>query len=93
MTMTDYPDTSQIVSVWSAHGHTFIGEDGNYERCLECGALYQLLPADDDPTRGRYCTASGDDPNDCTHDTSMVHGYAGEREDGPNHDCNCLLCH
>lgn len=92
MMTSEYPDTSRVVSVWSAYGHTFIGEDGNHEQCLTCGALYQLLPADDDPTRGRYCAANGDDPNNCTHDTSMVHGYPGEREDGPNHDCNCLLC-
>jgi hypothetical protein len=30
---------------------------------------------------------------ECTGDTSMAHGYPGERVDGnADHDCNCLLC-
>jgi len=86
-------DTSQVSSVWSAHGHRFMGDDGeNTESCLTCGAMYQLLALEDDPTRGEYLTISGDAPAQCTGDTSMVHGYPGEREDGPNHDCPCILC-
>jgi hypothetical protein len=54
--------------------------------------MYQLLADADDPTRGEYLTASGDEPQQCSGDTSMVHGYPGEREDGPNYDCNCILC-
>jgi hypothetical protein len=92
--MTDYiTDSSQVVSVWSAYGHRFISDgEENYESCLTCGAMYQLLALADDPTRGEYLNMHGDAPHDCTRDTSMVHGYSGEREDGPNHDCDCLIC-
>lgn len=96
--MTDHADiphpaTGPITSVWSAYGHTFISEDGA-EACLICGAVYQLL-ADDpsDTTHGRYCAADGANPMPCTGDTSMSHGYPGERIDGnTDHDCNCLRC-
>jgi len=98
-------DTSNVSSVWSAHGHTFCGmgeyENGekNYVGCLTCGAEYQLLALEDDPTRGVYLASDGSEPQDCTHDTHMVHGYPGERVcDCPescehcNHDCNCIRC-
>ncbi len=85
-------DTSNVVSVWSAYGHRFIGDEDNYEQCLTCGALYQLLAFEDDPSRGEYLTADGSAPMECSRDTSMVHGYPGEREDGPNHNCNCISC-
>lgn len=89
--MTDI-NTSQIVVVWSAFGHRFIGEDGNHEQCLTCGAVFQLLPEPSDPARGSYCAVDGSDPVWCSGDTGTVHGYPSEREDGPNHGCNCLLC-
>ena len=92
MTDTYTTDTSRVVSVWSVCGHHFIGEDGNYEQCLACGAMYELLAYADDPTRGEYVNARGGEPMECTHDTGMVHGYPGEREDGPNHGCDCFLC-
>ena len=85
-------DTSRVVSVWSAYGHRFIGSDGETEQCLTCGAVYELLAYADDPTRGVYLASNGDGPHECSRDTSMAHGYAGEREDGPNHNCNCILC-
>lgn len=84
--MTQYlEDNSQVTSVWSAHGHTFIN-DGRYESCLTCGATYQLMALADDPSRGEYLTASGDAPMECTHDTSMEHGYEADTK------CNCMLC-
>lgn len=86
-------DPAAITAVWSAFGHTFISED-ELETCLVCGANYQLV-ADDpsDPTHGRYCAANGDDPMQCSGDTSMAHGYPGEREDGNGeHHCNCIRC-
>jgi hypothetical protein len=87
-------DTSQVVSVWSAYGHRFIGTDEpTHESCLTCGAMYQLLALADDPTRGEYMAANGDAPMECSGDTSMTHGYPGERHDGNvDHSCNCLLC-
>jgi len=108
-------DTSQVTSVWSAHGHHFMPEDGGmeddeatYERCIRCGAMYQLLAHADDPTRGEYLAADGSEPMECSGDTSMVHGYPGERvceaDNGrpcnPHnddcvhvaHNCNCLFC-
>jgi hypothetical protein len=88
-----------ITSVWSSFGHRFIGtgetdDVGNpYESCLTCGAVYELVRREDDPTGGDYTAANGDDPMPCTHDTSMAHGYPGERVDGnADHNCNCLLC-
>jgi hypothetical protein len=91
--MTTYStDTANVVSVWSAYGHHFISEDGG-ESCLTCGAHYQPMALEDDPTRGEYMAANGDAPMECTGDTSMAHGYPGERVDGnADHDCNCLLC-
>lgn len=93
-------DVSQVVSVWSAYGHRFMGTDEpTHESCLTCGAMYQLLALADEPTSGEYMTAAGDEPQQCTHDTSMVHGYPGERvctcDDGCEHcqhDCNCVSC-
>jgi hypothetical protein len=86
-------DTTQITSVWSTYGHRFISDDGeDTESCLTCGAMYRLQACQGDPTRGEYVTVYGEEPMQCTGDTSMVHGYPGEREDGPNYNCNCLLC-
>lgn len=87
-----------ITSVWSSHGHTFIGGDGD-EQCLTCGARYELVhAAADQLSSGRYRTSNGDDPSECSGDTSMVHGdgYCEcDAEDGCEHcrhDCNCLVC-
>lgn len=87
-----------IVSVWSSFDHTFISEDG-HESCLTCGALYELTAREGDPSSGDYVAADGSDPMPCTGDTSMAHGYPGERvcdcDDGCEHcahDCNCLRC-
>lgn len=84
---------SAITSVWSSYGHRFISEDG-YERCLTCGAVYELVPNPSYPgsTRGDYIAADGSEPRQCSGDPSEVHGHPGEREDGPDHHCNCLLC-
>jgi hypothetical protein len=66
--------------------------------------MYQLLPEADDPTRGYYCANDGSAPKWCSHDTSMTHGYPGERVcqcdngrplegcDCTDHNCNCLFC-
>lgn len=75
-------------------------DEPTHESCLTCGAMFQLLAIDGDETRGEYMTAAGDEPQHCTHDTSMVHGYPGERhcdacEDRCTHcahDCNCVFC-
>lgn len=89
-----------ILSVWSEHGHRFIGTDSEeHESCLRCGALYALVPDAGDPTRGEYLTSRGKVPQECSGDTGRVHGYPGERvcdcEDGCEHckhDCSCILC-
>lgn len=103
-----------VTSVWSQYGHRFMS-DGNgddewgysTESCLVCGALYQLQPDPDDPTRGEYMASDGSTPMECTGDTGMAHGYPGERYchehqhprdrsehecEHVNHNCNCLLC-
>ena len=97
--MPDYiSDNSQVVSVWSAYGHRFTGTDSpEHESCLTCGAMYALVALADDPTRGEYVTIGGDEPAECTGDTSMAHGYPGERvcDDGCEHcmhQCPCILC-
>lgn len=76
-----------ITSIWSAYGHTFIG-DGEYDSCLTCGAMYELVADPSDPTRGDYRAANGDEPTQCTHDTSMGHG----EDAADDSDCNCHLC-
>jgi hypothetical protein len=86
-TMTQYSeDISQVTSVWSAYGHTFIGADDNYVSCLTCGAMYQLMALAHNPSRGEYMTSAGDEPMQCTGDTSMEHGYEVDTE------CNCVQC-
>jgi hypothetical protein len=95
-------DVSRVVSVWSEYGHRFMSDGGEgTESCLTCGAMYQLMASAEDPTRGEYMAANGDAPMDCTGNTSLAHGYAGERhchEHAPDycacveHNCNCLLC-
>jgi hypothetical protein len=93
--MSEYTtDNSQVVSVWSAYGHRFMSTDSpEHESCLTCGAMYQLLALSDDPTRGEYLASNGDAPMECSQDTSMSHGYPGERVgDNVDHICNCVAC-
>lgn len=89
---------------------------GHYVSCLTCGAHYVQRPtADggwDDPDvayiRGEYVTNAGEEPAECSGDTSMIHGYRGEREgvcdytnqhvgwgetcEHCDHACPCVLC-
>lgn len=92
-----------MISVHTSYGHRFY-QDGEDETCLTCGATYQLIETPDDEwVSHAYVNIRGDEPNECTGDTGMVHGYPGERcclecenSDGPcsheTHDCNCLQC-
>lgn len=98
------PDVEQVSNVWSSYGHRFMSTDEpTHEVCLTCGAMYQFLAHADDLTTGAYLTNCGDEPQRCTGDTGMAHGYPGERvcsggedEHGNctscQHNCNCLLC-
>jgi len=92
-----------VSSVWSSYGHHFICDGDESSRCLRCGAAYDLIPDGADPTSGKYVTSSGDEPDECTGDVQMCHGYPSERwcdacdgsEEGCehcNHSCPCLLC-
>jgi hypothetical protein len=91
-TTTQQDEQPIITSVWSSYGHRFIGEDGS-ESCLTCGAMYELSPDEAGGTSGHYHAANGDEPMQCSHDTSMAHGYPGERTGGNvDHVCNCILC-
>ena len=86
-------DTSRVSSVWSSYGHRFTSTDvPEHESCLTCGATFQLLALENDLTRGEYLSAAGEAPMECTGDTSMVHGIAGEVDGDPHPDCNCLFC-
>lgn len=91
-----------ILSVWSSYGHTFMHDDDGVS-CLTCGARYHVEHDDpDDYRHGRYLTWNGDDPTECTGDTSMSHGQddmhaIDAHPDGGtcahcDHDCNCLVC-
>ncbi|MAS55574.1 MAG: hypothetical protein CMJ44_13305 [Pimelobacter sp.] len=95
-----------FTTVESAYGHRFISTDSDgHESCLTCGALFELTDRGDGT--GIYTTAYGDEPERCTGDTGMAHGYPGERycheHQHPldydehecshvDHRCNCLLC-
>ncbi len=77
-----------IISVWSAYGHRFISDGGeDTKSCLICGAVYVLRDLGDG--RGEYTTITGDEPQECSHDTLRSHGQDCEHVD---HDCNCVLC-
>lgn len=80
------------IAVRATNAHTFITED-RHESCLTCGAVYELVPDQDDPRTGSYANAAGEEPQRCTGDTSMAHGYPGERVGATtDHTCNCLMC-
>jgi hypothetical protein len=85
-----------IVSVWSSYGHRFMSTDSpEHKSCLTCGAMYQLVDHFDGS--GEYTAGDGSQPMACTGDTTMSHGYPGERDDDNgrltvDHDCNCLFC-
>lgn len=100
-------DTSAITVVWSSYGHQFMGTDApNHEQCLRCGAMFELVPDDEeDPSHGAYVAADGSEPIGCPGaSVAWRHGYPGERycdlpECDPSepcehvdHDCNCLFC-
>jgi hypothetical protein len=86
----------------SAYGHRFVGTDApEHDACLTCGGMWELVNRGDDT--GRYQSADGSAPADCTGDTGQAHGYPGERvchdcpgypDDCPHtdHACNCLFC-
>jgi hypothetical protein len=92
--------------VESSYGHRFMGTDTpEHEACLICGGMWELVNRGDDT--GRYQSADGSAPADCTGDTGQAHGYPGERycheHTAPrdysdhdcshvDHDCNCLFC-
>jgi len=90
-----------VFVVWSSYGHHFMHADEDTYTCMRCGAAYDLRPDGDDRTHGDYVTVDGSEPDECTGDEWMAHGYPGERVcdgcdgegcDHCNHDCPCLLC-
>jgi len=82
-----------ITSVWSSYGHRFMStDDERHDSCLTCGAMYELIETPQGISEGAYVASNGDEPMQCTQDTSMVHGYAGEIDGEPHPDCNCLFC-
>ncbi|MER5257431.1 hypothetical protein [Streptomyces sp. NPDC002855] len=107
------PEPAAITHVWSAFGHRFYSDGGcdghpdgaSCERCMTCGAVYELRPRSDDLGGGDYTAANGDDPAACSGDTLMCHGDEpcqadngqpchGAAQPCPHatHACNCLLC-
>jgi hypothetical protein len=106
-------ELATITHVWSSFGHRFYSGDGwsdhadgtSYERCMTCGAEYELRRRPGDPTGGEYMAANGDDPVECAGDTAMCHGEQPCQADNGRpcnggvepclhepHECNCLLC-
>jgi hypothetical protein len=93
----------KINSVWSAHGHVFIGSGeyeyddvgnlrGYYHDCLSCGAHYVLAATPDAFSDGAYVNGDGDAPVDCTHDTDMCHGDPHEQNHGLDCPEGCAHC-
>lgn len=86
--------------VESSQGHVFMSTDSeNYESCLTCGGMWEIIDRGDGI--GRYVANDGDPADCCSGDTSAAHGYAGEpicnECDGTGcghceRDCNCLFC-
>jgi hypothetical protein len=89
-----------MASVWSSYGHRFYDGcgEGCCETCMTCGATYRIVETPDDTVSTHaYQTNSGEEPDECTGNTSMVHGYERycDCEDGCEncaHNCNCVLC-
>lgn len=97
-----------ITAVWSSYGHRFMETDSVHEeQCLICGARYRLVNDDpENPTHGAYQTASGEEPQECTGRTDLVHGYErhcendngrpcteyGEPCEHTEHNCPCVQC-
>jgi len=94
-----------ITSIWSSFGHRFASTDSeDSEQCMTCGGMWTLARRADDPNAGDYTASNGDDPQECSRDTSRAHGYPGERYcqwgdcddsepcEHTAHDCNCLFC-
>lgn len=80
--------------------HTWISQDDNYVSCLTCGYLAEDTTPDDVTANG-IRNIRGDQPGHCTGDTSLAHGYPGERYchtcnstecEHTQHECDCLLC-
>lgn len=73
-------DTAYRSHVLSSYGHRFMGTDGpTHESCMTCGGMWELVPTDDRPHVGRYVSSAGLSADPCSGDTSMGHGYPGER--------------
>lgn len=107
--MTTKGEEVFVSSVWSSFGHRFMSTDTpNEETCLTCGATYVLVPDPDEPTRGEYRNAHGDDPMACSGRTDLVHGLERDCPGAhsgwgatcdPNepcehvtHTCDCVIC-
>lgn len=80
--------------------HRWIGQDDYYVSCLTCGYLAEDTTPDDITANG-IVNIHGDAPGPCTYNTSLVHGYPGERYchdcntsdcEHTNHDCDCMSC-
>jgi hypothetical protein len=99
-TVGDMTDASTVHVVWSSYGHTFLAVD-DYQQCLTCGAVYELVRDEPtDPSHGAYVARDGSEAEDCSGNPEMVHGEApcakceddGNGCDNCQHSCNCLLC-
>lgn len=78
-----------VTSVWSSYGHHFLSTDSEeYDSCLTCGALYALVegPGPGFLASHHYAANNGDEPQECSGDTGMEHGYEVDS------NCNCALC-
>ncbi|GIG61140.1 hypothetical protein Lfu02_55120 [Longispora fulva] len=99
-----------MITVWSAYGHRFQSGDSGSETCMTCGGTWELSETTDpgDWNSHYYHASNGDDPDECTGNTSLAHGYervcqndngrqcADDIENGTcehtSHSCNCIQC-
>lgn len=94
-----------MLSTGSGHRMTGTGTTDE-DQCLTCGGIWQLMPDrkyDESGHYGAYFSIRGERAEECSGDTSRVHGYPGERycenhdEDTADcacvsHNCNCIIC-
>lgn len=76
----DRRDTAYRTMLSTSHGHRMMGcgDDGGCEACLTCGGHWTLAPDleyDPDGGYGSYFASNGDPADECSGNTSMVHGY------------------
>lgn len=76
-------DTRYRTFLSTSHGHRMYSSDSqDADCCMTCGGEWTLAPDleyDPEGSTGSYFASNGDHADECSGDTSMEHGYPGER--------------